>query len=99
MLDDLAARQHRVSSIEHPASSILYPVSSIQHRLDPIASNICQFIFDVVINPFFVGRQSIFSAAGPAAQTNGLSGSLYPNRRLAMVALEKMWIHIFTSLT
>jgi len=58
-------------------------------RLNPITARICQFIFDVVINPFFIGRQTIFSAAGPAAQINRLSGSLEPKRRLALTTLKK----------
>jgi len=35
--------------------------------LNPVTPNICQIIFDIIINPFFKLGQRIFSTAGPAA--------------------------------
>ena len=70
--------------IEYPVSSIQYRVSSIEYRLYPITTNICQFIFDVIINPFLMRRQRIFCAADPAAQTDSLSGPLYLKLRLTL---------------
>ena len=84
---------HRASSIEHPVSSIQYRVSSIEHRLYPITTNICQFIFDVIINPFSIRRQRIFRTAGPAVQINGLSGPLYLKLRLTLQTLQLMAVH------
>jgi len=63
---------------------IEYLVSSIEYRLYPITTNICQFIFDVIINPFLMRRQRIFCAADPAAQTDSLSGPLYLKLRLTL---------------
>ncbi|MBW2582502.1 MAG: hypothetical protein JRE36_02740 [Deltaproteobacteria bacterium] len=63
---------------------IQYRVSSIEYRLYPITTNICQFIFDVIINPFLMRRQRIFCAADPAAQTDSLSGPLYLKLRLTL---------------
>jgi len=91
---------NRVTSIENRVSSIEYrETSSIQHQLNSITSNIGQFIFEIIINPFFVIRQRIFSAAGPAAQTNRLSGPMYPKWCLAKAALKKITILHPISLT
>jgi hypothetical protein len=68
-------------------------------RLNPITTNIRQFIFDVVINPFSIRRQTVFSAAARAAQANGFSGSVYPKGRLAAATLERRAIHHIISLT
>jgi len=74
-------------------------LSASWYRLNPITSNIGQFNFEIIIDPFFVIRQRIFSAAGPAAQTSRLSGPMYPKRRLAKAALKKITILHPISLT
>jgi hypothetical protein len=65
-------------------------VTSSQFRLNTITANICQVIFDIFVNPVFVIRQRVFSAAGPATQINRLSGLMYPKRRLATATLKKI---------
>jgi len=61
--------------------------------LESVTSNISQFIFDVIINPFFVGREAIFGAAAPAAQRNRRSISSYLKGCPAPAALEKKAVH------
>jgi len=73
-------------------------VTRDQHQLYSITSNICKIIFDILINPFFVICQRIFSAAGPATQPDRLSGPVYPKRRFALAALEKIAIRHLPSL-
>jgi hypothetical protein len=87
------------TSESQPETRDQKPVTSSQHRLNSITSNICQSIFDIIINPFFVIRQRILSAADPATQTNGLSGPMYLKRRHALAALEKITILHLVSLT
>jgi hypothetical protein len=80
---------------QYPLDLLLAALST---RLNPVTPHIGQIIFNVIINPLFIRRERIFSATGPAAQSNRLSGSLYPQWCLALVALEKMMVHNHKSL-
>jgi len=93
--------EHRASGIEYqglndenlPATAKFIIAALKSPRLDPVTANIGQIVFDIFVNPFFIGRQRILCTAGPAVQFNRSSVALYPQRRPALLAVE-MSIHI-----
>lgn len=69
------------------------PATSDIHCLNPITTHIRQFIFHVIIDAVFKIRQRIFGVAGPATQTNRLSGPIYLQWCPASAAPENITIH------
>ena len=72
-----------------PVTGYQQPETGDQDGLDSVTTNIRQFIFDTVVNPFFICCQSIFRTASPAVQLNRLSGAMYLKRGPAPTTREK----------
>ena len=66
--------------------------------LNPITPHIRQLILQVIVEAIFIIPERIFGVAGPAAQTNSGSGSIYLQGCFALPAPEKIVIHHLLSL-